>query len=433
MASDTDIVNRALAAIGTRTTIASFLEPSNEAKQANLLYIPLRDELLRLAPWNCCTTYNVLQFISAAPGTPENPSQSPSLWNKSLPAPPWAYEYAYPTDCLRDLFIIPQFQTGFASGVPITTAITGGIPNFWSGPPVRHKVIVDQPTIVSSAAIAAAGTNYAVGDNITTALGNGTGVPCILTVSSIGAGGSVTGVSVSMTGNYITQPTNPVTQSSTTGSGSGATFNLSFAVSAVSATVANGGANFAVGDTIFFGASSPSSTAVTLQLVVNTIGVGGAVATVTVSVGGVYNGVQANPVAPSGTTGVGTGATFNITYAPGYDQKVILTSQENAILAYCRRVVDPNQWDAQFVQAMTAALAARLAIPVTGSEVKAKQKLAEANSYIQMARVSDANEGLTINDVTPDFIRVRGIDFSFDPSWGGPLNNFDWGPLLTIY
>jgi hypothetical protein len=266
-----DIANRSLSAIGTRSTIASLAEISNEAIQANLLLESLRDELLRMAPWNCATTYANLALICASPGTPENPTQATATWQKGIPPPPWAYEYAYPSDCLRPLWIIPQIATGFAGGVPITTAITGGAASFWTGPPVRFKVAIDQ----------------------------------------IGPAGV--------------------------------------------------------------------------------------------------------PVASGGS-----------------DTKVILTNQEDAILSYLKQVTDPNVWDPQFVQALVAAFAARLAIPLVGDKVLAREKLAEANAYISLARAGDANEGLTINDVTPDWIRIRGIAYSTDLGWS-PNAQFDWGPMLTGY
>jgi hypothetical protein len=269
MTSETDIANRALSAIGTRSQIESLTEDSNEARNVKLLLEPLRDELLRMAPWNCAMNFANLSLICSAPGTPENPSAGSNTWQKGIPAPPWSYEYAYPSECLRAVYIVPQFTTGFASGVPITTAVTGGAPAFWNGPPVRFKVSIDQ----------------------------------------IGKDGK----------------------------------------------------------------PDPN----------------------------------------------------------GNDQRVILTNQEQAILAYIKRVVNPNVWDEQFQQALVAALGSRLAIPLTGDKGLAQLKQGEANQYIMLARQGDGNEGLTVNDVTPDWIRVRGISYQ---AWEfSPNIMFDWGPMLTMY
>jgi hypothetical protein len=270
MTSEVDIANRALSAIGTRSSIASLDEGSNESIQVKLLLEPLRDELLRMAPWNCARNFINLSLICAAPGTPENPTAAPLVWDKGIPPPPWTYEYAYPSDCLRPVYIVPQFSTGFSSGVPITTAVTGGAPAFWNGPPVRFQVSIDQIDPKSG------------------------------------------------------KPT-----------------------------------------------------------------------------------------------------------ALGLDQRVILTNQEAAILCYVRRVVNPDVWDDQFQQALVAALGARLAIALTGEKGLAQMQVQMANEFIRQARVTDGNEGLTINDVTPDWIRTRGISYQ---AWEfTPSMLFDWGPMLTMY
>src|ERR1700749_3992930 len=129
MTAQVDIVNRALAALGTRTTVTAAelaAQSSNEAIQAQLIYVPYRNQLLRMAPWNCAFNTASLVYITSVPGTPENTSAATTLWQKGQPAPPWAYEYQYPVDCLRACWVTPQTATGLAGGVPITTAVTGG-------------------------------------------------------------------------------------------------------------------------------------------------------------------------------------------------------------------------------------------------------------------------------------------------------------------
>jgi len=76
--------------------------------------------------------------------TPENTSAAQNLWMPGIPAPPYAYEYQYPVDCLRMCWLIPANQTGYASGVPITTAVTGGASTLWTGKPIKYKVQNDQ-------------------------------------------------------------------------------------------------------------------------------------------------------------------------------------------------------------------------------------------------------------------------------------------------
>ena len=362
MVATVDIVNRALQKMGTRTTVTSSEltnQTSNEAIQANIALAPTRDELIRMAPWDCASTYNNLTLITATPGTPENPTQGTTTWQKGLPPPPWAYEYQYPVDCIRALFVIPQFNTGFASGIPITTAITGGSPAFWQGPPSKFKVVTDQFIPVTAAAVASGGVGYAIGDVVTlagTPAGlNPIGAPVQLLVTAVGGGGSISTVSI--------------------------------------VNVING--------------ESPP-------------------------VGGSYFAVQASPVAQGSTTGSGTGATFNLTFGSSSDQRVILTNQEFATLCYLKQVTDPNVMDMLFQEAWVAYLSSKMVISLTGDKALANLKVGEANELIIQARKADANEGLTVNDVTPDWIRGRGIAYATDYGWT-PNLNFDWGPLLTLY
>jgi hypothetical protein len=224
-----------------------------------------------MAPWNSATNFNNLALICAAPGTPENPTTGATNWQKGIPPPPWAFEYLYPIDCIRPLWIVPQFTTGFASGIPITTAVTGGAPQFWNGPPVKYRVGLDQ----------------------------------------------------------------------------------------------------------------------------------------------LINGVPA----------VG-----------GADTKVIWCNQEFAILAYIKDITDPGVMDDQLTMAWASYLGAKLAIALTGDKQLANGRIMDANQMIQVARTGDGNEGLTINDITPDWIRIRGIDYPTDMSWTPDWNvGYDYGAMLAAY
>lgn len=368
MTTNTDITNRALQAFGSRTTVTDAElagNLSNEAIQANLVLTKLRNQILRMAPWNSATNVTNLNLITAAAGTPENTTTGTNLWAKGQPPPPWAYEYQYPVDCLRDLWIIPQFQTGFAGGVPITTAVTGGNASFWQGPPVKFKVGIDQFYPVTAAVVAAGGTGYAVGDVVTLATTPAStapiGAPVQLLVATIGGGGAILTVSVV---NQIN------------------------------------------------GKSTPQ--------------------------GGSYFAVQSNPVAVSsvagvgGSTSAGTGATFTLTQSTTLgDQRVILTNQEFATMAYIKQVTDPDVMDDLLQEAWVQILGAWLCLPLTSDKNLANRCVAQSNEIIIQARKADGNEGLTINDVTPDWIRARGIgysDYSYTPNIA-----FDWGALWTPF
>lgn len=357
MTVDVDIVNRALQAIGTRTTVQSLAENSNEAIQANLVYSATRDEVLRMAPWNASRNYALLTYITSAPGTPENSSTTSAQWEKGQPPPPWAYEYQYPVDCLRPLWIIPQFITGFTSGVPITTAVTGGAPQFWNGPPVKFSVAIDQFFPVTAAAVVAGGTGYAVGDAIILASGV--------------AGDPPIGAPVQLL--VVTAPAGVVAT-----------------VSVVNQIQ---------------GEATPQ--------------------------GGSYFNRQTNPVAQGSTDGSGTGATFNLTYGPKSSQRVILTNQEQAVCAYVKQITDINLMDPQLIQAWTAYLAARLAMQLSGDIPTANIMISLANGFILQARTSDGNEGLTVQNSTPDWIRIRG--YVDEDIFGAPGEWFNWGPMFANF
>jgi hypothetical protein len=367
MPNQTDMVNRALQTFGSRTTVTATElanNSSNEAIQANLIYVPFRRRLLRLAPWSCAFQTNTLTYITSVPGTPENTSPATQLWAKGQPAPPWAYEYQYPVDCIRACWVTPQTATGFASGVPITTAVTGGAPTFWQGPPVKFSTAIDQFFGVTAAAPVLGGTGYAVGDLITLAQApQGSpplGAPAVLAVTGIGGGGNVTSVSV-----------------------------------------------------------------------VNVIRGEGPAASPTV-IGGSYF-TKLGTQAQGSTTGAGSGATFTLTQnASATDQRIILTNQEFAILNYVRDVTDEAIFDDDFQEAFAFILGGALCKALTGDKASANMTIQQGNSIIMVARGNDGNEGLKVNDVTPDWLRIRGIDYVED--YSGPYNTgFNWGAIWPGY
>jgi hypothetical protein len=361
-----DICNRALQVLGTRTTVAaSEVGPgstpvSNEAIQFNLIFANMRDDLLRKAPWNCAMRTANLVYITSAPGTPENTSAATTLWAPGQPAPPWAYEYQYPVDCLRPAFVIPSTQTGFVSGVPITTAVTGGASSYWWGQPIRYAVQTDNFFGVLSAAVAFGGTGYNVGDLITL----------------VGAPQGALPIGAPVVLQVLTAP---------------------------------GG-------------------------VIGTVAVINQVNGASPIVGGSYFAIQANPVAQGSTTGLGTGATFNLTQATtATPQRVILTNQEFATLNYVSQITDPNIMDSMFQTAWINLCASAMTIALKeNSREKANGLIKQVNAAIEQARVADGNEALTVNDVTPDFIRIRGIAYT-DGYTTGPYDGFQSADFFPMY
>ena len=378
MTANLDIANRALQFFGSRTnmTSAEFTnQTSNEAVQTQLIMFKLRDELNRMAPWNCTKKYANLTLITSQPGTPENSAAGPPLWVPGIPPPQWSYEYQYPSDCVRPRNLLPQY-TSLAGGTPIYPlgTVTGFSPIGWTGPALKFEVASDQFFPVTAAAPVAGGSGYVVGDTITLVQPSFTftqtafqqvatftmpvGAPAILIVTGIGGGGAVTSVSV-------------VNQ-------------------------------------IF---DEPAGTVV----------------------GGSYFSTQnPNNVAQGSTSGSGTGATFNLTFGAQGSQRVIICNQEAAILCYNTRVTDPNVMDEFFQDAWVAVLAARLVFQLSGDKALANQAITQTNRLIAEARIADGNEGITINDVTPDWMRTRG-NFG-GPNWEySPNMSFDWGSFYSPY
>ena len=87
----------------------------------------------------------------------------------------------------------------------------------------------------------------------------------------------------------------------------------------------------------------------------------------------------------------------------------------------------PVVMDPDFVEAWAYALGAGVCIALSGDKGLANMCLGVTNRQIEEARKVDGNEGFTINDVTPDFIRIRGI--AWTEAYTGPWSGFDWGGL----
>jgi len=372
MTTDVEIINRALQRMGTRTTITAAeyaAQDTNEAKQARLLFENTRDDLTRMAPWDCTFFARNLTYITSTPGTPENTSPATNLWERGQPLPPWAYEYQYPVDCMRACYIIPATLTGFSSGVPITTAVTGGAPAFWQGQAVRFKVATDTFYPVTAAAIVSGGTGYAVGDIITMPLAAAgdppIGAPVQIRVLTVNGSGAILTCEV-VNQIYGQEDNDP-----------------------------KGGS--------YFWRQTGTQT----------------------SEGGTVErySEEATPTSY---------ATFTFTFGALGQQRVILTNQEYATLVYCKKITDVNLVDTLFQSAWISVLGAGLCMAITGDKSLANMLVQDANQDIIEARKADGNEGLTKNDVTPDWIRIRGVNYT-DTMYSGPYSTFDWGNLWGTY
>lgn len=127
MTSAVDLSNRALAEIASREFIASLDEASVAAANCKLLYEPIRKQLLRQVPWGFARTTVTLALLGSLPdgGSPY----------------PWSYRYAYPSDCLRILFLS---QSATTSGDAVPTGDPVWInPGYFSSQAVSYVVAAD--------------------------------------------------------------------------------------------------------------------------------------------------------------------------------------------------------------------------------------------------------------------------------------------------
>lgn len=107
---------------------------------------------------------------------------------------------------------------------------------------------------------------------------------------------------------------------------------------------------------------------------------------------------------------VGPGSPFKVATdedAQGQQQNVVLTNQYQAIGVYTKRITVPGLFSSQFTEALVQALAAKLALALSGNVALANLKFAQANAVISQARSSDGNEGLLVIDNMPDWITIR--------------------------
>jgi len=88
--------------------------------------------------------------------------------------------------------------------------------------------------------------------------------------------------------------------------------------------------------------------------------------------------------------------------------------------------------DTLFQTAWINLLASGLAMALRGDRNVANDLIKQVNLAIETARSIDGNEGLTVNDVTPDWIRVRGVAYA-EGYTSGPYSGMDWGGVWPSY
>lgn len=92
---------------------------------------------------------------------------------------------------------------------------------------------------------------------------------------------------------------------------------------------------------------------------------------------------------------------FEVRY-DGASGRVILTDESTAELKFTQLITDPNVYDDMFIDALSWALAFRLAGPLTGNDTKKQQALTVYQNLMNTAEAQDSGEGMedTITDAS---------------------------------
>jgi hypothetical protein len=146
MTDVTSLCNQALAVVGTRSTISSISEASNEARACLLAFEPTRKQLLRAAHWGFARAYNAFPLILANRNTPEAlfpPANYAPGWDARWePPPPWLYGYKYPTGVIAIRYIVP-LPDATQPAIPFTSAPNSFVPSANSGPMPKFEISVN--------------------------------------------------------------------------------------------------------------------------------------------------------------------------------------------------------------------------------------------------------------------------------------------------
>jgi len=89
------------------------------------------------------------------------------------------------------------------------------------------------------------------------------------------------------------------------------------------------------------------------------------------------------------------------------DVKVILTDQQSAEFRYTQRITDTAQFDPEFTIAFSYALAAKIAMPLTGDRAIMGDMSSLARNMINSAWETDSNEGIGDDPPDADWIQAR--------------------------
>lgn len=125
---------------------------------------------------------------------------------------------------------------------------------------------------------------------------------------------------------------------------------------------------------------------------------------------------------------------YVVSYAPdvnGSPILIILTNQCQAQAVYTINQPNPAAWDSMFQAAMVASLGAFLVPALSLSLGLMQLSIKTAEGIIIQARVADGNEGVTVMDHLPDWMRARagaqgyGWGYNFT-TYGGYCTDISW-------
>jgi hypothetical protein len=110
---------------------------------------------------------------------------------------------------------------------------------------------------------------------------------------------------------------------------------------------------------------------------------------------------------------------------------VILTNVKNAVLVYTAFIPYPTLWDPLFEEAFVAALAERIALPLSkdkkfGLQMR-QQNMLIAKQALMQARVRDGDEGWFTNDIPVDWMNIRNSGSGWT-TWGNSQTAWGGGP-----
>lgn len=122
MSTELQIYNRALDAVGARSDVNSVNEESRRAEVCRLWFSPVRNLVLRAAPWSSARAHARLALLKERDDTLE--------WQPDDPAPGYRYAYAVPSDMIapRYLTTFERFELGlYFNGVTDALAIMANV------------------------------------------------------------------------------------------------------------------------------------------------------------------------------------------------------------------------------------------------------------------------------------------------------------------